>query len=155
MTDSFDQVTEQINWNHCYAVYVNTEMLRRVENKHKSGDSGTGEHLELLRNLWEGKRQPGKDNFCNNSKWEQPKPCNREYTTVYAWLIIESHYFTNFLNYGHVLFYKCRHHRQACDKKKKREIGTFTSTFFIIKIQNQHDNNISFQVISVTEKAKE
>ncbi|THU42411.1 hypothetical protein C4D60_Mb00t17770 [Musa balbisiana] len=35
------------------------EMLRGVENKHRSGDSRIGQPFELLLNPWAGKRQPG------------------------------------------------------------------------------------------------
>jgi len=38
---------------------VSDEMLRGVENKHRSGDSRIGQPFELLLNPWAGKRQPG------------------------------------------------------------------------------------------------
>ncbi|CAN6462259.1 unnamed protein product [Victoria cruziana] len=39
---------------------LSDEMVRGVENKHRSGDSRIGQPFELLLNPWAGKRQPGK-----------------------------------------------------------------------------------------------
>ncbi|TYI91820.1 hypothetical protein E1A91_D02G021400v1, partial [Gossypium mustelinum] len=50
---------------------VRDEMLRGVENKHRSGDSRIGQPFELLLNPWVDKRQPGELNHL--SSWRKRK----------------------------------------------------------------------------------
>ncbi|TYH81964.1 hypothetical protein ES332_D02G022700v1, partial [Gossypium tomentosum] len=45
---------------------VRDEMLRGVENKHRSGDSRIGQPFELLLNPWVDKRQPGELNHLSS-----------------------------------------------------------------------------------------
>ncbi|KAL5697203.1 hypothetical protein ACHQM5_030937 [Ranunculus cassubicifolius] len=46
------------------------EMLRGVENKHRSGDSRIGQPFELLLNPWAGKRQPGELKHLSSQRKE-------------------------------------------------------------------------------------
>ncbi|PHU28467.1 hypothetical protein BC332_00560 [Capsicum chinense] len=49
------------------------EMLRGVENKHRSGDSRIGQPFELLLNPWAGKRQLGKLKHLSNLRKRKQK----------------------------------------------------------------------------------
>lgn len=61
------------------------EMLRGVENKHRSGDSRIGQPFELLLNPWAGKRQPGelKEKEKGDSKLEVQKNVNKTGKELY------------------------------------------------------------------------
>lgn len=49
------------------------EMLRGVENKHRSGDSRIGQPFELLLNPWAGKRQPGELKHLSSQRKRKQK----------------------------------------------------------------------------------
>ena len=49
------------------------EMLRGVENKHRSGDSRIGQPFELLPNPWAGKRQPGELKHLSSQRKRKQK----------------------------------------------------------------------------------
>ncbi|THU58471.1 hypothetical protein C4D60_Mb03t14620 [Musa balbisiana] len=49
------------------------EMLRGVENKHRSGDSRIGQPFELLLNPWAGKRQPGEPKHLSSQRKRKQK----------------------------------------------------------------------------------
>ena len=52
---------------------VSDEMLRGVENKHRSGDSRIGQPFELLLNPWAGKRQPGELKHLSSQRKRKQK----------------------------------------------------------------------------------
>lgn len=52
---------------------VSDEMLREVENKHRSGDSRIGQPFELLLNPWAGKRQPGELKHLSSQRKRKQK----------------------------------------------------------------------------------
>lgn len=52
---------------------VSDEMLRRVENKRRSGDSRIGQPFELLLNPWAGKRQPGELKHLSSQRKRKQK----------------------------------------------------------------------------------
>ena len=52
---------------------VSDEMLRGVENKHRSGDSRIGQPLKLLLNPWAGKRQPGELKHLSSQRKRKQK----------------------------------------------------------------------------------
>lgn len=52
---------------------VSDEMLRGVENKHRSGDSRIGQPFELLLNPWADKRQPGELKHLSSQRKRKQK----------------------------------------------------------------------------------
>lgn len=52
---------------------VSDEMLRGVENKHRSGDSRIGQPFELLLNPWANKRQPGELKHLSSQRKRKQK----------------------------------------------------------------------------------
>lgn len=52
---------------------VSDEMLRGVENKHRSGDSRIGQPFKLLLNPWAGKRQPGELKHLSSQRKRKQK----------------------------------------------------------------------------------
>ena len=52
---------------------VSDEMLREVENKHRSGDSRIGQPFELLLNPWADKRQPGELKHLSSQRKRKQK----------------------------------------------------------------------------------
>ena len=58
---------------------VSDEMLRGVENKHRSGDSRIGQPFELLLNPWAGKRQPGELKHLSSQRKRKQKRVQKPY----------------------------------------------------------------------------